>query len=610
MLPSGNRLARTYTQVERRDFDVKSWPSHSLGLNPALHDLRYYQGLVQENRNYTSPGETKCIVLELIKDGGSNMHDFEDDESILDYLGASKDANGVILRVIYCWLEIVNQDRGASFRHVTSLSQEVAVRILTEFEVSPQFLPKLLGEPDYFAPAIFQLQSDWEDNPEPHFYCQHPRWNIHVSETPISVYMSHKPQQACTTYVVSCGTQERSAMREHSMERLKDWWASNTVKQSNKNLPSPYILHCLISQASLESAKQLFNELRHRLYDVLDAVDAYAKSDYSMRQNQRAVLEGATVKLHNVSQDIDSTMAGLDMATMIAENLLMALERSKSTLGVQYTVSQEQTAQAASYLARSHASQKRWLLSWKSRKDIAMNLVYNLVTQQDAASSNATALLAQADGNAMKAIAALTMVFLPATFMATFYGMSLMQKATWKSYWIVTSLLTLVVLLIWWIWIKFPIRKLRKGFKLRLRKFLRTLWYKKRNNVSTDDEEKAVSQGLVTTLSMTTTLQEISSKNGPPQILISGGLSASLKCAHFLDYVEKFQREWESLQDLTKKRGEGNLEGGKLLFLGIGERAYDEVELSFDGRSEYEEAVYVYYLWLDLSETNKKYSGR
>ena len=78
----------------------------------------------------------------------------------------------------------------------------------------------------------------------------------------------------------------------------------------------------------------------------------------------------------------------------------------------------------------------------------------------------------------------------------------------------------------------------------------------------------------------------------------------------FPNFVEKFQKEWKLVQDLTKKNGGGDLEGGKLLFLGIGEKAYDDEEFEFGdlkpeyfgfgGRTEYEGAVYVYYRWLDL----------
>lgn len=81
----------------------------------------------------------------------------------------------------------------------------------------------------------------------------------------------------------------------------------------------------------------------------------------------------------------------------------------------------------------------------------------------------------------------------------------------------------------------------------------------------------------------------------------------------FPGFVEKFQKEWKMVQDLTKKNGGGDLEGGKLLFLGIGEKPYDDEGydfgglkpeyFGFGGRTQYEGALYVYYLWLDLPKS-------
>lgn len=83
----------------------------------------------------------------------------------------------------------------------------------------------------------------------------------------------------------------------------------------------------------------------------------------------------------------------------------------------------------------------------------------------------------------------------------------------------------------------------------------------------------------------------------------------------FPDFVEKFQKEWALVQELTKKNGGGDLEGGKLLFLGIGEKAYDDELLQFGGlkpayfgfggSNDYEATLYAYYLWLDLPEAEE-----
>ena len=60
--------------------------------------------------------------------------------------------------------------------------------------------------------------------------------------------------------------------------------------------------------------------------------------------------------------------------------------------------------------------QKMWLHNYRDRKDIAMSLVFNLVTQQDAANNIGIAKEMKRDSSSMNGIAMLTMVFLPGTF--------------------------------------------------------------------------------------------------------------------------------------------------------------------------------------------------
>ena len=57
-----------------------------------------------------------------------------------------------------------------------------------------------------------------------------------------------------------------------------------------------------------------------------------------------------------------------------------------------------------------------WLRNYGDRKDIAMNLVFNLVTQQDAANNIEIAKEMKKDSSSMNGIALLTMMFLPGTF--------------------------------------------------------------------------------------------------------------------------------------------------------------------------------------------------
>lgn len=81
------------------------------------------------------------------------------------------------------------------------------------------------------------------------------------------------------------------------------------------------------SHEALFEAKAIVTALRHRLYDQLNMVDAYAKEP-SDRRN----LERLTMELHGVSQDTDSLLASADMAEMIAESMLVSHRRCEHML--------------------------------------------------------------------------------------------------------------------------------------------------------------------------------------------------------------------------------------------------------------------------------------
>ena len=70
------------------------------------------------------------------------------------------------------------------------------------------------------------------------------------------------------------------------------------------------------------------------------------------------------------------------------------------------------------YIIKSMEKQKLWFLNYKNRKDSTMSLVYNLVTQQDAANNIQLGIDMKKDSTSMNAITVLTMVFLPGTFTA------------------------------------------------------------------------------------------------------------------------------------------------------------------------------------------------
>lgn len=182
----------------------------------------------------------------------------------------------------------------------------------------------------------------------------------------------------------------------------------------------PFLLQSIICHESLVEAKVPISKLRYRLYDVLDVVGEYSKEPFD-RKN----LKEMTEKLHSVSQDADSLFVSAEMGTMIVEHSFRSRAALLDNITPGPRFGSSNVGDALAYLSESLESQKRWLQSYKSRKDIAMNLVFNLVTQQDSETSTNIARDTKDDSASMMIIALLlTMVFLPATAVSGFFGMA------------------------------------------------------------------------------------------------------------------------------------------------------------------------------------------
>ena len=182
--------------------------------------------------------------------------------------------------------------------------------------------------------------------------------------------MNYDANLACTTYIIASGFPHPPL--ETIKARLAESFGGECEDVFQKShAMDPFLLHCMISHESMVEAKSIVSALRYQLYDQLDMIDAYAKEP-SDRRN----LENITIELHGISQDTDSLLASADMAQMIAERMINAHERFEISMdGAKAKDKMVKVMDSLQYLQTSIQSQKRWLLSYKSRKDIAMNLV-------------------------------------------------------------------------------------------------------------------------------------------------------------------------------------------------------------------------------------------
>ncbi|KAF2662093.1 hypothetical protein K491DRAFT_279713 [Lophiostoma macrostomum CBS 122681] len=91
-----------------------------------------------------------------------------------------------------------------------------------------------------------------------------------------------------------------------------------------------------------------------------------------------------------------------------------------------------------------------------------LDAVYNLVVQRDSRTSRDIAQAAKEDSAAMRTLALMSILFLPATFVSSFFSMTMFdwQAERWSEvvsqrlwlYWVVSIPLTLIILTIWYFW--------------------------------------------------------------------------------------------------------------------------------------------------------------
>lgn len=180
--------------------------------------------------------------------------------------------------------------------------------------------------------------------------------------------MMHELATKNTTYLIVCNKQH--ARLQDIQKRLVEVLGQTEAADAT----DPFMLHLLVVHETFLDAKSVITPLRYQLYDQLDRVDKYAQEP--SLQRLKAELEDMTIRLHVVSQELDSMTASADMTGMIVRRLLSGHERyQKSMQAHGIADATTRTTDALHWLAESVESQRRWLLSYKSRKDIAMNLV-------------------------------------------------------------------------------------------------------------------------------------------------------------------------------------------------------------------------------------------
>ncbi|KAJ7866098.1 hypothetical protein B0H14DRAFT_3084268 [Mycena olivaceomarginata] len=296
-----------------------------------------------------------------------------------------------------------------SFGNSIEMTREgVEQRYFSKFNADPAFVMNLLGRPDYWAPMTRHRFDEQDALESLDHWCQHPRWNLHYQGAPVSVYMRFDRQQNTILYIISYKEDDTVIRALKSILDLTSTAASKCKKKRLRMyLDEPLHLHAMVSMLSFEAMKHHVVRFRRFMWHNINAVEDHQTGSVNTNRQE---LRKRTTALQTTTSSADSLIASAEVAIITVRSIrnthFKLHEALGSSKGVTYAL-----GETLEYLLDSFEQQKMWLVNYQSRNQSSMGLVYNLVTQDDAANNISLATDMRGDSASMTAIALLTMLF-------------------------------------------------------------------------------------------------------------------------------------------------------------------------------------------------------
>lgn len=279
---------------------------------------------------------------------------------------------------------------------------------------------------------------------------------------PISTYLALDHVNGSNTCLVTSGVNVTYGVNDGRVKAVKARLSAAfpelaALPSGKRNAKDPFLLTSLISHETFIQSESLYKRSSAWLSRELEEIDAYAKARGPHNGDH---LQDLTCELHIISQNLDGQVVSADISITQLDSMLDARQRllaiEKASGSHHLSVAHDTTT----YLRKAYETRKQLVFGLKQRKEAAMTLVYNLVAQQGIETSMGIARDTRNDSSSMKAIAILTMIFLPASAVATFFGMGffssdkneLQVAHQWWLFVVVTVPITALVMAIWWIW--------------------------------------------------------------------------------------------------------------------------------------------------------------
>jgi hypothetical protein len=297
-----------------------------------------------------------------------------------------------------------------SFKQKLPMTQTSVDQLFSLLQLDHGFLPNLLGRPDYWGPQPRWCEED-DKLLSCDFFCQHPRWNLQAQGAPLSVYTKYDVQRDLIVHVISHKVNDKAVLSlRQQLDALTRHKAQHHVAYIL--LDSPMDLQVMISNLNFETSKWHVERFRRFQWSVVNEVDDHLAG---IEQRDRQKLADWLKNIQIMAQGVDSHLANAQVFLYTARSIQdMAMKLKVSKQGRL----RQRTLDMVKHLITSVEKQQMWFLNYKGRKDTVMNLIFHFNTQTDALNSIELAADMKKDSTSMSAIAGLTMVFLPGTFIA------------------------------------------------------------------------------------------------------------------------------------------------------------------------------------------------
>ncbi|KAF6741807.1 hypothetical protein DFP72DRAFT_1054673 [Ephemerocybe angulata] len=279
------------------------------------------------------------------------------------------------------------------------------------------------------------------------------RYSRETEGQPAHVWFSHDLERGTSTYVLhNCSASIKLAVSK---------WVTESAGQIL--LMRPLALETLIMDEVAWSWSQ----------GVVNASKKLLRYEHLKPEHHSAIkLNDAVYDLHNLSQhfhvldeELNGIVEKLDYLAAL-HPLLPAHAQSYSAVAQSSSGRRYKTSTIDSILFLRSRTQiwHRWVRNWRERTNVRINLFLNLTAQRDSGTNSeiavATADIAEEtrkDSSSMITIAALTLVFLPGTFIATLLGMPFFDASSGKMVvsnrlWIFFAVSIPFTLMIWNAW--------------------------------------------------------------------------------------------------------------------------------------------------------------